>query len=326
MLRLATIGTSWITEQFIEAVLQTGEIELGAVYSRSKDRAQELADKYEGEYSTNNLDQMLEDESINLVYIASPNNYHFDQAMAAIEAGNHVIVEKPIFTSTDQWDQAFAAAEEKGVYLFEAARHIHTKNYQHLKALVNFKRENAAYQFLGGNLNIGQYSSKYDRYNQALKSGEDLPNVFNPDFEGGSLMDIGVYPLYVVIDLFGEPTAANYQPVQGANGIDLTGHVTLEYDSFTIVIFASKAVHSNFSSELYFDNETIEINNITDIDRIELHSAKEADLLKIEYPVSNPLFDEAKKFAEIINEGDSETYEELKALSKSVNKIINQIR
>lgn len=326
MLHLATIGTSWITEQFIEAALETGYYALSAVYSRTVERAQALAQKHGGGYGTDDLDAMFADVSVDIVYIASPNKLHHAQAIAALEAGKHVIVEKPIFTSEAEWTEAFALAKEKDLYLFEAARHIHTKNYKHLKALIDFKRQQAKYPFLGANLNIGQYSSKYDRYNQALADDESVPNVFNPAFDGGSLLDLGVYPLYVTIDLFGEPVEVSYHPVKGVNDIDLYGHTMLNYEDFNISIFASKAVHSNLSSEFYFDNEVVEVGNITDIDRVTVHSAKEPDLLNLAYIVDNPLYDEAKRFAEIIADEDDTTYNQLKTTSKIVNHVLDQLK
>jgi len=331
MIQLATIGTSWITEQFIQAATEEGSYHLRAVYSRSKEKAQNLVDQYGGDYAADSLEDYWNDDTLEVIYIASPNNLHYEQAMAAIKAKKHLIVEKPIFSNTKEWESAFKAAEENGVYLFEAARHIQTKNYQFLKNLIQFKRDNTQYQFLGANLNIGQYSSKYDKYNEAIENGNKVPNVFNPDFSGGVLMDMGVYPVYVAVDLFGKPDSAEYKAIKGPNNVDLYGHIYFHYTSFSVSIFVSKAVHSTLHNEFYFDNETVRVPNITDIDGVEIISSKEDEkIMSLDYPVDNPLTDESRVFAEILLNKEAEeaqdAYEDLKKVSYEVSSVMEDLK
>ena len=326
MLNLATIGTSWITEQFIEACELSTEYKLQAIYSRTKEKADQWADKHGAKYGTDNLDQLFSDEAIDVVYIASPNSLHFEHVMGALNGDKHVIVEKPAFSTPELAVEAYRLAEDKGLYLFEAARHIHTKNYACLRQLFEEKKKEASYPFLGANLHIGQYSSKYDAYQQALKEGTAVPNVFNPIFEAGSLMDIGVYPLYVALDLYGEPHKVSYHPVKGPNGIDLAGHVILDYIDHQVTIFTSKAVHSRLQSEFYFDNETIQVNNITDLDRVSVYAPGQEPTVIAQYSTENPLLDEAVHFATIINQKDQATYQRLKELSLLIARVLDELK
>ncbi|WP_312066723.1 Gfo/Idh/MocA family protein, partial [Leuconostoc lactis] len=95
MIKLGTIGTNWITKMFIEAALQTGEYELTKVYSRR----QAGGEAFVAELGLENVDVVttLSDlyTDLDVVYIASPNALHFEQAKVAIQSGVHVIVEKP---------------------------------------------------------------------------------------------------------------------------------------------------------------------------------------------------------------------------------------
>lgn len=326
MLNLATIGTSWITEQFIQACALTNEYQLHTIYSRNREKAEKWAEKYHAHYGTDDLNHLFSDKKVDVVYIASPNSLHFEHTMMALTAGKHVIVEKPAFATPQQYKEAYQLAEKQGVYLFEAARHIHTKNYRYLRQLFNEMKQEAKYPMLGANLHIGQYSSKYDAYNQALNNGTPVPNVFNLQYAGGSLMDIGVYPLYVALDLYGKPDNVQYYSVKGMNGVDLAGHILLDYTDHQVTIFASKAVHSKLQSEFYFDNETIQVNNITDLDRIRVYSPGKDNLLTIQYPTPNPLLDEAHHFARIIHTNDQETYRSLKELSLLVGEVLDALR
>ena len=95
MLRVATIGTSWITRQFASDAALVGDISLACAYSRDAARAAEFAAGIGAAASTDDLPGMLASPDVDAVYVASPNSAHFGQALAAVEAGKHVLVEKP---------------------------------------------------------------------------------------------------------------------------------------------------------------------------------------------------------------------------------------
>lgn len=326
MLNIATIGTSWITEQFIEAINVNKHFHLRAIYSRNLETADTLIEKYEGDYASSDLEDFWTDDNLDVIYIASPNSLHFEQAKKAIQAKKQLIIEKPIFSNLDEWDEIFDLAEKNDVYVLEAARHIQTKNYHHLKELINYKKNVSKYPFLGANLNMGQYSSRYDKYMEAIDNNEQVPNIFNPDFSGGVLMDLGVYPIYVAIDLFGEPNEVEYKAVNGSNGVDLFGHVYFDYGEFNVVIFISKAVHSQLESEFYFDNETVVVPTITDIDEVNVVTKDKGKVMHLNYEVSNPLEDEVEAFADILLKHDKRSYEYLKNLSRRVTKVIDRLK
>src|SRR5699024_12514399 len=88
-----------------------------------------------------------------------------------------------------------------------------------------------------------QYSSRYDAY----KEGQS-PNVFSKKFAGGVLMDLGVYPLSMAIDLFGEPNGIDYFPVYLSNGIDGSGTLVLSYPEHVVSILCYKVDHGTFFS------------------------------------------------------------------------------
>lgn len=330
MIRLGTIGTSWITAQFIEAAQQSGLYQVRATYSRSVNSARELAQRYQIEYYTDELNTMLFDPDIDAIYVASPNAIHFEQTMRAIRAGKHVIVEKPMFATVEQWRTAHALATEMNVLIFEGVVHVHNQNFRKLKHLLQMKMKDIKQPFMGANLNIGQYSSKYPAYNEAVKTQTNIPNVFNLEFAGGTLMDIGVYPIYVAIDLFGTPRSVRYHAVTGVNKVDLFGHIILSYASYQVSIFVSKAVHSCIPSEIYLDNETLVIEGITRIDKVHLINSAGQSATVIEYRPDNPMSDEVVHFAEMIqNRYDKEqrqAYEKWTQLSLQVAQVMEDLR
>lgn len=330
MINVGTIGTSWITEQFIEAAQLTNLYTIKGVYSRSAYRARDIATIYKAAYYTDQLNNILFDPEIDLIYIASPNSLHFEQAMQAIKAGKHVIIEKPMFSSVSEWHQAHEEARKMNVFIFEGALHVHTRNYRRMKQLVQNKLKESEQPFLGANFNFGQYSSKYVQYRNAMANNYGVPNVFNLDYAGGALMDLGVYPVYVVLDLFGLPQSVRYNAQKGENGVDIFGSILFTYDTYQISIFISKAIHSKLPSEIYIDDETILIHDISRIRKVELINTEGQKADVIDYKPENYMYDELLNFAEVINNPDSihqkVRYEDWKQLSLQVAQTMELLR
>lgn len=235
MLKLATIGSGPIVHMMLEAVKLTDGIELYAVYSRKKETAQVLADKFQAQVIYTDLNEMLSDEQIDCVYVASPNSLHFEQSLAALKAKKHVLCEKPFTSTLEQLDQLIQTARENHVYLMEAITSQHLPNYHEIK-----KNLDQLGQLKMVQCNFSQYSSKYD----AFLRGEN-PNVFNPVFSGGALSDINIYNLHFCIGLFGLPESMKYYPNVADNGIDTSGTAILSYPDFVAVCTGCKDSRSS---------------------------------------------------------------------------------
>lgn len=330
MLNLGTIGTSWITEQLIDAARLTQQFHIKGIYSRDAAKGKQFASKVQADYYTDSIYNLLYDPEIDVIYIASPNSMHFEQAVQAIKAGKHIIVEKPMFASVAQWHEAHKLAQEHGVLVFEAALHYQNRNYKRFRQLVMNKRNEMEQPFLGANFNIGQYSSRYMAFLDAVEHEQTVPNIFNPDFAGGSIMDMGVYPLYVAMDLFGLPESVRYHTITGANHVDLFGTIILSYDNHLVSIFVSKGVHSVMPSEIYLDDETVVIKDITRMNDIQLVSRSGNEVQIIDYQPSNPMYDEMLNFAEVINKKEDMhqkiKYESWKQLSLQVAQVMEMLR
>lgn len=222
-IRLGTIGSGFIVNNILDAVQQVEGIGCVAVYSRTEEKGQELAQKYEVEKVYTDMDQFLADEEINCVYVASPNLLHYEQTKRALLAGKHVLCEKPFCTKIEQAKELVALAKEKGLFLMEAVPTTYLPNYSVLKDSVS---KIGKIKLVQGN--FSQYSSRYD----AFLRGE-LPNVFNPEFAGGCLMDINFYNVYLNVALFGKPKTAVYYPNLAEDvKIDTSGVLIMQYDGF----------------------------------------------------------------------------------------------
>lgn len=252
------IGTNWITDSWIQAAQKTGQWKLHAVYSRSSDQAKSFASKYDCSKTYTSLDDLAADSGTQAVYIASPNNLHYTQAKLFLKARKHVVLEKPSTSTVAELDELFRIAKEEGVYLIEAFRHIQEANYRLLKKMI--VEEKKLGTIYGASFTYASYSS---RYNNVL-AGE-TPNIFSLDFSGGSLVDIGVYPVTFAVALFGRPKAQTYVPAICKTGVDLGGFGILHYEGFGVQINNAKGYNSVAPCEIYGEKGTVTVNATTDI-------------------------------------------------------------
>ena len=228
-IRLGTIGSGAIVHSILDAVQKTEGISLEAVYSRTAEKGRELAQEYGADKVYTKLEDMLADDGLNFIYIASPNNLHYQYSKAALLAGKNVICEKPFCTELKQAEELFKIAEEKGLILVEAVPTSFLPNFAVLREAVG--RIGKIKLVLG---NYTQYSARYDK----LLSGE-LPNVFNPAFAGGCLMDINYYNVYLTLALFGMPENAVYYPNMHG-GVDTSGSMVMVYPGFVASLAGAK--------------------------------------------------------------------------------------
>lgn len=240
MIKVATIGSGFIVDWFLNAVSQNDGIECVAMYSRHESHAQPLASQYHIDKIYTNLEEMLQQPNIDFVYIASPNSLHAPQALQCLKANKHVIVEKPFASNVKEFEEVVDYAKKHRLYVFEAIVTLHMPNYLTLK---NRLSELGTIKMV--QCNFSQYSSKYDKF----KAGE-LPNVFNPAFSGGALADISIYNLHFTIGLFGMPNNVHYFANKHPNGIDTSGVCILEYDGFHAVCVGAKDTRSKCLAQI----------------------------------------------------------------------------
>ena len=221
-IRLGTIGSGPIVYSILDNVKITEGIRLAAVYSRSLDKGRALAGEYEAEKVYTDMDAFLKDEEINTVYIASPNLLHYEQTKKALLAGKHVVCEKPFCTRAEQARELTSLAREKHLFLADAVPTAYLPNFELLKSRLP---EIGKVRLVLAN--YSQYSSRYDR----LTEGE-IPNVFNPKYGGGALMDINFYNVYLNVALFGKPEKVIYFPNIYRNLADTSGILVMQYEEF----------------------------------------------------------------------------------------------
>ena len=230
MMKLGILGAGMIVREFLPWL--TGpespfKVEALCSTERSAEEAQALCGQYGVARHTTRYDELL--SWVDVVYIAVPNVLHVKYTRAALEAGRHVIVEKPMAPTAALAEELAELARSKKLFLFEAVTTQYLENYAKIRELLPRVGTVRLVQ-----CNFSQYSSRYD----AFCAGE-TPPVFDPACAGGALMDLGVYNVSYIVGLFGEPNQVHYL-ANMERGIDTSGILTMEYNSFKAVSMAAK--------------------------------------------------------------------------------------
>lgn len=314
MLKLAIIGTGSISHQFIEAAELSQKYQLTAVYSRKLATAQNFSARYHDVTCYENLADFLTAD-FDVLYIASPNALHFEHAKSALAAGKHVIVEKPAFSKPEELAEIIQLAAEKKCFFFEAARNYHEASMAVIKDFLAHKT------IIGADFSYAKYSSKM----KDLLDGK-MPNVFSDRFSGGALVDLGIYPIYAALKLFGKPKSVNYTATQLENTVDLNGNGNLIYPHFHVSIRAGKNYNTLEYAEIYTTEGTLLLNHIQAISSAvfqKLDGSRE----KLALPeIEHLMLEEAKHFAQMMENPDETLYQIWLEDAKSASQILYQMR
>jgi D-xylose 1-dehydrogenase (NADP+, D-xylono-1,5-lactone-forming) len=216
-MRLGILSTAHINRLVIPGAHASEKVELVAVASRDLARAQEYARTWEIGRAYGSYEALLDDPDIDAVYISLPNTMHCDWSVQAVEAGKHVLCEKPLSRHSAEVEQAFDAAERVGRLLTEAFMYRHNPQTAKLLELVD---EGA----------VGEPRVIRSAFSYTLYDAENIR--LRTDVEGGSLMDVGCYCVSGSRMLAGEPTTVYGQAYTGPTGTDwvFTGALSFPAD------------------------------------------------------------------------------------------------
>ncbi|MDD7280427.1 Gfo/Idh/MocA family protein [Floccifex sp.] len=310
-MKVGTIGTGFIVDRMIESMKLVDGIEVVACYSRSEEKAKAFCEKHEMKRYYSNLDEMMKDEELDTIYVASPNSLHYAQSKKALEAHKHVINEKPFCPTLKESKELFEIAQKNGVYIFEAITNQFLPNYKIIKENLNRVGDIKLIQ-----VNYSQYSSRYDKY-----KNHEQTNAFDPAFNGGALMDIGVYCLHFVTGLFGKPQSTQYYANIGYNGIDTSGTVVLQYPKFIATCTGAKDSSSDVFAFIQGDKGCLRVKGMSigilpSVDFIPpkgepINNKNSQSSLNLGIEQEAHMVYECREFNRIINEKDDETYQKL---------------
>ncbi len=265
MLKYGVIGSGWIAEEFVKGAMTVEGMQFAAMYSRTEERGEEFASKFGGAAVYTDLEAFAKSD-IDAVYIASPNVFHYEQSKLMLENGKHVLCEKPITITPDEFLELFELAKSKNLIYTEAIMMMHSPLNDKVKnALTKIGKITTAH------FDFSQLSSKYE----ALKEGKN-PNIFNPEMKTGCLRDLGIYCYYPAVEFFGLPEKVSASAGFLETGADGYGTAVLDYHDKQVTLTYSKIGQDYCGSQIFGDKGTISLASISKLTDVKIHYASGA--------------------------------------------------
>ncbi len=280
-MKLAIVGTNFISDSLVAASRIIPSVEIEAIYSRKLDTGRAFAEKHDIKKVYTDYTEMLCDDHLDAVYIASPNICHHSQSIAAMRAGKHVLCEKVMATTPAEADEMISVSRKTGRVLLEAMRPAHDPLYDTVRDYISrigtLRRAHFEYC---------QYSSRYDRFKAGI-----MTNAFNPTMRNSALADIGIYPLHMAIALFGIPCDVSAHSEFLHNGFEGSGNILLHYENMTAEIVYSKISDGISPSVIEGDLGTVTIDKISAPSRIELNLRSGTNIVTESHVPNNMIFE-----------------------------------
>lgn len=214
MFKVGIIGAGWIAEKMAEALAPLEDYCVHAIASRSLEKAEEFAGRWNIEKAYGSYEELVADDEINLVYIATPHSHHFQHAMLALEHGRNVLVEKAFTANAQEAETLIRTAHEKGLFITEA---IWTR-YMPLSHKVKEVMESGI---------IGEPRVLTATLCYMMEFKE---RIVRSDLCGGALLDLGVYALNFARMYFGTDIVRTVTNVHlGPTGMDMHESISLSF-------------------------------------------------------------------------------------------------
>lgn len=224
-IKFAILAPGGIANSMAEAVNQLEEIECYAVASRNYERAKTFADKWGFEKAYGSYEEMVNDPLVELVYVASPHSHHYPYAKLCLEHGKHVLLEKAFTVNASQAEELITLARRKGLLLAEAF----WPRYMPSRKMIDDLIAQGV---------IGEVYSVMADFGAPLTHVERLNN---PELAGGALLDLGVYPINLALQIFKSPVKEiQSNAVMSPQGVDWMNGITLTFEDGKMAI-----LHSN---------------------------------------------------------------------------------
>ena len=329
MVRFGITGTGRISDWVLMGAAQDPRIKIDAVCSRTAGAAEAFIARNPlaaGAKVYTSVEEMVADPQVDAVYIGTPNQTHCLYTITALKAGKHVLCEKPLALNAEEGRQMVQAARKNGRLLMEAM--VSTLNPNFIAVASRISEIAPVRQYSSY---FCQYSSKFE----ALKRGE-VGTAFKPG-TAGALRDVGVYTLYPLVALFGKPSSvkgklSTWQTPEGET--DVYGTAYLGYDGMDATLTWSKTFDSFQPTEIAGENGNLILD--------EIHIARKAEIVPHAAPTSglgpkpgrtvigeglpyNEYYYEFKEFADLIDQGKTESYHNSLETSLSVLEIIDRL-
>ncbi len=244
--RWGIIGLGSIAHKFATDLLTIADAELYAVASRSQEKATNFASKYNATKAYSNYEDLANDSNIDAVYIATPHALHKENTLLCLEHKIPVLCEKPFAMNSSEVNEMIACAKANNTLLMEALWTYFLPHYQYVLKLI---KEHTYGSLLKLEADFGFYNDF-----------DNSKRLFNKSLGGGSLLDIGIYPIFAALSTLGKPNKVEAEATFFDNGVDSSCSMIFNYDNVKAYLKSSLLEDLPTEAIFSFEKATVKIN------------------------------------------------------------------
>ena len=255
--RIGIIGCGWIAEKMAITLQGMENVQAYAIASRDIHKARNFAKQWNFTHAYGSYEEMLDDEGVDLVYIATPHSHHYDHTRLSLLKGKPVLCEKSFTANAKQAEALIQLAKEKNLFLTEAIWTRYMPLSQTIRELID---SGVIGQPILLTANLG-----YPNY--------DWERMHKPELAGGALLDLGVYTLNFAAMAFGTDIVKTTSTcIKSATGIDSQNSITLEYaDGKMAVLNSSLLAKSDRQGIISGDKGFMIVENINNPQQVRVY-------------------------------------------------------
>ena len=311
-MKLGILGAGGIASTMAKTVAGMKDVEAYAVAARDLERAREFAQKYEVKKAYGSYEEMLADDEVELVYIATPHSHHYLHAKMCLEAGKYVLCEKAFTVNAEQAQKLFDLAKEKKLLITEA---IWTR-YMPSRKMINDIIESGV---------IGEVTAVTANLSYTVSHVE---RIRKPELAGGALLDVGVYPINFASMVLGDKVKDVKATAIFQNGVDILDSIAMvfEGDRMATLQCGAREISDRMGS-IFGTRGYMQVQNINNPEKITVFDTEHKEVASYVVPEQISGYEyEVESCMKAIQEGKLECLEMPHAETIRIMKIMDDIR
>ena len=311
-IRWGIIGLGNIANKFATDLARVENVELVAVASRNQQRAETFAVRHNSKRAYNSYENLVKDAEVDAVYIATPHSFHKEHAILCLQNKKAVLCEKPLAMNLEEVTEMILVARENNVLLMEA---LWTFFLPHFTYVLDIVKSDKFGKLKNLEADFGFY-----------RDFDETGRLFKKEVGGGSLLDIGIYPIFVALAALGEPDVIDANATFFENGADSSCTAVFHYDNAKATLKSTLLEETKTEAVFTFDRAIVKINRqFHQPSTVVIIQNKKEETINFDCKTIGYNF-EIEHFNQLLRENKKESAVMSFDFSKSIIKTLDKVR
>ena len=311
-IRWGIIGLGKIANKFATDLATIEHVELVAVASRNIQNANNFAEKHNAKKAYSSYEELAKDTNVDAVYIATPHSFHKEHAILCLQNKKAVLCEKPFAMNLSEVTEMIQVAKENNVLLMEALWSFFLPHFTYVLDLVKSEK-------------FGKLKSLEADFGFHTPYNTDS-RLFKKELGGGSLLDIGIYPIFAALATLGEPDAIDASATFFENGADASCDMVFQYKNAKATLKSTLLEETPSIAILKFDKATVKLNRqFHQSSSITVIQNNKEEIINFDFKTIGYNF-EAEHFNNLLRAGEKESNIMTFGFSKNLINTLDKVR